>query len=418
MDFSRFGTSFGGDAGIVQLMDDLGDAMAVNRDMLMLGGGNPGRIPEMERRFRERMRRLLEDGPEFERLIGEYGPPQGHPGLRRALARLLRDELGWQVSADHVALTNGSQSASFMLFNLLGGEHADGRVRRIVLPLAPEYIGYADQGVARSLFRSSRPQIELLDDVQFKYRVDFDAQHLGDDVGAICVSRPTNPTGNVLTDDEVERLRSLARAHHVPLIIDNAYGLPFPGIVFTGATPVWDEDVIVCMSLSKLGLPGVRTGIVVATPEVTRALAGMNAIINLTTGGFGPELALEMVASGEILRLGRDVIRPFYERKAAAAVERLRRDLAGHPFRVHKPEGAIFLWLWFEHLPITSQQLYERLKARGVLVIPGHHFFPGLEGEWRHRHECIRVNYSQDDDRVHAGLAIIADEVKKAFDAG
>jgi valine--pyruvate aminotransferase len=305
-----------------------------------------------------------------------------------------------------------------MLFNLLGGESPDGVHRRIVLPLAPEYIGYADQGAGPALFSSARPTITLLADGLFKYHVDFDAQDIGSDVAAICVSRPTNPTGNVLTDEEVLGLKRLAGSRGVPLIVDSAYGLPFPGIVFSDATPIWDESMVVCMSLSKLGLPGVRTGIVIAEPGLIRALTGMNAIINLTTGGFGPELTLDLVESGEILHLADDVIRPFYERKALAAVERLQARLPDHPLRIHKPEGAIFLWLWFEGLPITCQELYERLKARGVLVIPGQHFFPGLDGDWPHRHECIRVNYSQDTDQVHAGLDIIADEVRRAYDAG
>jgi len=415
MKLSRIGESFGGAAGIVQLMDDLGQAMAVNRNMLMLGGGNPGRIPEMQARFRARMQALLDDGAAFDRLVGEYGPPQGHPGLVEALVRLLRERLGWDVGPENVALTNGSQSASFMLFNLLGGEQPDGSHRQILLPLTPEYIGYTDQGAGPDLFRSSRPRIELLDGQQFKYHVDFDSVHLDGGVAALCVSRPTNPTGNVLTDEEMRTLSRLAAEHDVPLIVDNAYGLPFPGIVFCDATPVWEEHLIVCMSLSKLGLPGVRTGIVIAAPEVVRAIAGMNAIVNLTTGGFGPELVLDMVRSGEVLDLSRDVIRPFYRRKAEAAVAHLTRDFAGHPFRVHKPEGAIFLWLWFPDLPITCQTLYERLKARGVLVIPGHHFFPGLAEDWRHRHECIRVNYALDESRVHAGLSIVCDEVKKAY---
>jgi valine--pyruvate aminotransferase len=57
--------------------------------------------------------------------------------------------------------------------------------------------------------------------------------------------------------------------------------------------------------------------------------------------------------------------------------------------------------------------LYERLKARGVLVLPGHHFFPGLAGEWPHRHQCIRVHYAQAPDVVRAGLRIIGEEVRR-----
>ncbi len=418
MRFSRFGNKLGGHAGITQLMDDLGQAMSVNREMLMLGGGNPGQIPAMQSLFRRRMQAILDDGDSFERMVGNYGPPQGAPQFTRALAALLEREFGWPVGPENIALTNGSQSASFMLFNLFAGESEGGEPRDVLLPLAPEYIGYADQGLSEDFFRAARPNIDYLEDHLFKYRVDFDALHVGNRTGAICVSRPTNPTGNVLTDEEVSRLMVLATRHEVPLIIDSAYGTPFPNIIFSQATPFFNENVIVCMSLSKLGLPGVRTGIVIANPEIIKAVSGINAVLNLTTGGFGPMMALDLIESGEIIRVSRDIIRPFYRDKAEQAVALLIKELGDYPFHLHKPEGAIFLWLWFEGLPITSLALYERLKRRGVLVIPGHHFFPGLDGEWRHSHECIRVTYSQDQTVVEAGLKIIAEEVKKAYDAG
>jgi len=92
------------------------------------------------------------------------------------------------------------------------------------------------------------------------------------------------------------------------------------------------------------------------------------------------------------------------------------KELDGIDFHIHKPEGMFFLWLWLRGLPITDEELYQRLKKRGVLVVPGHYFFPGLKAEWEHKHECIRVNYSQDKDIVTAGLKIIADEVKRAYD--
>ncbi len=418
MRFSRFGNKLGGHAGITQLMDDLGQAMSVNREMLMLGGGNPGQIPAMQSLFRRRMQAILDDGDSFERMVGNYGPPQGAPQFTRALAALLEREFGWPVGPENIALTNGSQSASFMLFNLFAGESEGGEPRDVLLPLAPEYIGYADQGLSEDFFRAARPNIDYLEDHLFKYRVDFDALHVGNRTGAICVSRPTNPTGNVLTDEEVSRLMVLATRHEVPLIIDSAYGTPFPNIIFSQATPFFNENVIVCMSLSKLGLPGVRTGIVIANPEIIKAVSGINAVLNLTTGGFGPMMALDLIESGEIIRVSRDIIRPFYRDKAEQAVALLIKELGDYPFHLHKPEGAIFLWLWFEGLPITSLALYERLKRRGVLVIPGHHFFPGLDGEWRHSHECIRVTYSQDQTVVEAGVKIIAEEVKKAYDAG
>ena len=57
----------------------------------------------------------------------------------------------------------------------------------------------------------------------------------------MCVSRPTNPTGNVLTDTEIQKLSKIAQDYDIPLFIDNAYGLPWPNIIFTDeATPYWD----------------------------------------------------------------------------------------------------------------------------------------------------------------------------------
>jgi len=418
MRLSKFGQKLGSNTGITQLMDDLGQAMSVNRHMRMLGGGNPGQIPAIQSLFRGRMQAIMDDGDAFERMVGNYGPPEGDPRFVKALAHLLEREFGWPVGPENIAITNGSQSASFMLLNLFAGEGDQGEPGNVLLPLAPEYIGYGDQGLSDDFFSAARPTIQHLDDHVFKYHIDFDAIKVGNHTGAICVSRPTNPTGNVLTDDEVTHLMALAEDHDVPLIIDNAYGTPFPNIIFTEATPFWNENIVVCMSLSKLGLPGVRTGIVVARQEIIKAVSSVNAVLNLTTGGFGPALALDLIESGEIIRISRDIIRPFYKEKADLAMAVLLSELDGYSFHVHKPEGALFLWLWFDGLPITSQELYERLKTRGVLVIPGHHFFPGLEDDWRHTRECIRVTYSQDQTMVEEGLKIIAEEVKKAYDGG
>jgi valine--pyruvate aminotransferase len=111
------------------------------------------------------------------------------------------------------------------------------------------------------------------------------------------------------------------------------------------------------------------------------------------------------------------VIRPYYEQCAHRAVGWLREACTGLPLRIHRPEGAFFLWLWFPGLPITSRELYARLKARGVLVLSGHHFFPGLAEPWAHRDECLRINCSQAPDSVHAGIRLIAEEARRAYGA-
>ena len=417
MKFSLFGERFTRPTGAVELMTDLGAAMAAERPPMMLGGGNPAHIPAMLEVFRRQFRAVLDDDRDFRRLVADYADPVGEQTFRAALAELLRRDCGWDVGPENIALTSGSQHGFFLLFNLLAGPQRDGMSRRILLPLTPEYIGYGDLGVTGDLFIARRPVIEHLPDRLFKYHVDFPALEDVHDVAAICASRPTNPTGNVLTDEEVNRLRALARRLDVPLILDNAYGLPFPQLVFTRATAVWDEHMIVCMSLSKLGLPGIRTGIVVARPEIVAALGAMTAVTSLAVGSVGPVLMRDLVAGGEIVRLSREVIRPFYEQRAALALGALREALADCEWHVHVHEGAFFLWLWLPRLSISSAELYARLKERGVLVLSGHHFFPGLHepgaARWPHRDQCLRISYARDEETVRRGIAIIGDEFRR-----
>ena len=415
MNFTKFGNKFIGMSGILQLMDDLGKAVTSGGDVKMLGGGNPSRIPAVQERFRERMQHILASEGEFEALIGDYGAPAGDPEFATAVANLLRQQYGWDITARNVGITNGSQTAFFYLFNLLAGKQATGTHSKILLPLAPEYIGYADVGIDDNLFVANRPQFEYLDEHIFKYRVDFESLNVTPDIAAICVSRPTNPTGNVLTDTEISKLHALAKQHDIPLIIDNAYGAPFPSIIFNEVQPIWDKDIILCLSLSKLGLPGTRTGIIIADETIINAISGMNAVLSLSPGKFGARLTLDMMRSGEILEISRELIRPFYQNRAEQAKAWVMEYLAGTPFYLHKPEGAFFFWLWFKDLPISCAELYARLKRRGVIIVPGHYFFPGLDEEWTHKHECIRMNYTQTEAKVQNGIRIIGEEIKRAY---
>lgn len=159
--------------------------------------------------------------------LANYDGPQGKDVFVKALAALLKETYGWNISEKNISLTNGSQSGFFYLFNLLAGKQPDGSHKKILLPLAPEYIGYGDAGVDEDIFVSYHPEIEMLDNRMFKYHVDFEELKVDESVAAICASRPTNPTGNVLTDEEIRKLDKLARENNIPLIIDNAYGLPF-----------------------------------------------------------------------------------------------------------------------------------------------------------------------------------------------
>lgn len=416
MNFSAFGDKFTRHSGIARLMEDMGEGLRTP-GTVMLGGGNPAQIPAMNDYFVQLLQQMHSEGKLAEALCN-YDGPRGKTTLLASLAALLRDQFGWQIGPENIALTNGSQSAFFYLFNLYAGRRSDGSKKHVLFPLAPEYLGYADAGLDEELFVSARPDIELLPEGQFKYHVDFAHLPVTDETGLICVSRPTNPTGNVITDEELLKLDALAQQHEIPLLIDNAYGVPFPGIIFSEARPLWNPNIILCMSLSKLGLPGARCGIIVADEKVISAISNMNGIISLAPGSIGPAIADEMIKRGDLLRLSQEVIGPFYLERVKQTIAIIRRYLPEERCLIHKPEGAIFLWLWFKDLPVSTEVLYQRLKLRGVLMVPGHFFFPGLEHDWPHTHQCMRMNYVPEGEIIEKGIVILAEEIERAHREG
>ena len=409
-DYSKFGKRFSRESGITNLMADLGKANhSKDPDIVMLGGGNPAIISVAHDKFVDELQKLIVDSG-IDQMIGFYDGPQGSEEFIGVLVSMLNDHYDWNLDEKNIAITNGSQSSFFSLFNLYAGEMPDGSHKKILLPIVPEYIGYADQGLSDDMFLSVKPKIKKLDNKQFKYQINFEeliAVLKSSNIGAICISRPTNPTGNVITDDELNQLDSIAQEYGVPLIIDNAYGQPFPGAIYTQAKPTWNDNTVLCMSLSKLGLPGLRTGIVIANHATIEALSRMSGIMVLAPSSVGPSLLTRMIKDQELLRLCHDVIKPYYEEKATTAVSLFNTIFADTDVYLHKIEGAFFMWLWFPNLTITSKQLYKDLKSEGVYIIPGHDFFIGLDGHWDHQHQCIRINYAKDEETLKKGLEAI-----------
>ena len=413
MNLSDFGRRFQAYSGITHLMDDLAEGMA-QPGTIMLGGGNPATIPEVVAVFDAVLDKLRDSG-KLIATLANYDAPQGKASFLETLAEFFRQQYGWKITSQNIALTHGSQSSFFILFNSFAGR-SRGVSKRVLIPLVPEYIGYCDVGIESDLVISQQAKIQPLDNGFFKYQVDFENLHVDDSVGLICVSRPTNPSGNVLTDDECLQLDRIALRHDVPLLIDSAYGTPFPNIIFDEVNPFWNENCIVCMSLSKLGLPGARTGIVIANEEVIRYFSNMTAITSLAPAGIGAEIVNQLILDEALLPLCNNLIRPFYRSRAELAVALLRQAIDDKRLHIHKPEGSMFLWLWFEGLSIDTSELYQRLKRNGLLVVPGKYFFPGQgDDAGRHAESCVRMNYVQSEQELAKGIEILARELKSCW---
>lgn len=425
IEISDVGKKLCSESGILQLMDDLGKPLPKNIPSYQLGGGNPARVPEIEAMYRKRMQYIMNHGEDFETLISRYDAPQGQNAFIEDVAEFLSKKYGWKISSENIAIANGSQSAFFYLFNLFSGTFSKDKTsvhKSIVMPLVPEYIGYADQALEPNAFVGIPAGFTMFPNHTFKYHIDFEKleEYLEThtNVGAMCVSRPTNPTGNVLTNDEVRHLASLAKKYDLPLLIDNAYGLPWPDIIFADdAEPYWDENVILSMSLSKIGLPACRTGIIIAQKEIITAMSNLNAIAALASGSIGQSLAGEMIKDGTLIEAAKKYVRPYYEKRSIFAQECVHKYFLGGDYAIHKSEGALFLWILMNDLTITSKEFYSELKKHGVIIVPGEYFFFGnatdnsLPPVESHPHftKCIRMNYARPEKEVENGIRIMAE---------
>ena len=70
IEFSDFGKKLTGESGILQLMDDIGKPLPAGVKPYRLGGGNPARIPQVEKLYRARMEKIMGHKDDFEKLIG------------------------------------------------------------------------------------------------------------------------------------------------------------------------------------------------------------------------------------------------------------------------------------------------------------------------------------------------------------
>ena len=84
--------------------------------------------------------------------------------------------------------------------------------------------------------------------------------------------------------------------------------------------------------------------------------------MNLTPSSTGPILARGLFAERQIESLTASV-KQHYQDKVKLITECFIEHLDGIDFKIHSVEGAIFVWLWFKDLPVSSYELYQSKKA-------------------------------------------------------
>lgn len=417
-ELSKFGLQMSSLTGVRAIMKDIIDTLkaGAGQEFINLSAGNPVIIPEVEQLWREATLELLASS-EYGEVVCRYGSSQGYEPLIEAIAKDFSQRYGLNLTSDNIVITPGSQSLYFLAANAFGGYTQTGQMKAIVLPLSPDYTGYGGVSLYPEAVKAFKPSLEIdKENHRFKYRPDFSQLKIDETTGCVIFSRPCNPTGNVISNEDTQKIADLAAQYNVPVLIDSAYAPPFPALNFTEMQPIFGGNIIHCMSLSKAGLPGERVGIAIGEPEFIRPLQAFLTNACIHSSRYGQAIAARAIQSGALADIAVNVIRPYYQNKIQILETTLDATMPKDiPWYLHRGEGAIFAWLWFDELPITDWELYQKLKTVGVIAVPGSPFFPGLREDWAHKQQCIRISLTATDEEIRDAMRRLADVVQAVY---
>jgi len=418
---TQFGEQMSHLSGVRAIMKDIIETLQTAReqDFINLSAGNPLILPEVEQLWRDCTADLLSSS-EYGEVVCRYGASQGYQPLIEAVLADYNHRYGLSLTDRNILITPGSQSLYFLAANALGGYTPNGELRQIVLPLSPDYTGYGGVTLIPEALKAYQPTLDINESAHcFKYRPDFSRLAINDKTGFVLFSRPCNPTGNVLTDDEVLKIAELAEPWNVPIFVDSAYAPPFPALNFTEMTPIFGKNIVHCTSLSKAGLPGERIGIALGDASILQALEAFLTNMCLHSSRYGQAIAARAIRSGALAEISEQIIRPHYQAKFAVLEQALEHSMSQDiPWFLHRGEGAIFAWLWFRDLPITDWEFYQELKQTGVIVVPGSPFFPGLQDHWQHTHECFRISLTATAQELETAMQRLAQVAEGVYQRG
>lgn len=415
---TQFGTQMSRLTGVRAIMKDIIETLraGAGQEFINLSAGNPVILPEVEQLWRDCTADLLSSS-EYGEVVCRYGSSQGYQPFIEAVISDFNHRYGLSLTERNILITPGSQSIYFYAANAFGGYTSEGKLKSIVLPLSPDYTGYGGVSLIPEAVLAYQPTLDIDEtNHQFKYRPDFSQLTINDHTGCVIFSRPCNPTGNVLTDEEVRKIAHLAAPFEVPVLVDSAYAPPFPALNFTEMTPLFGDNIIHCLSLSKAGLPGERIGIAIGDPAVIQVLESFQTNACIHSPRYGQAIATRAIQSGALADISVNVIRPYYQQKFVVVETALNTSMPGDlPWFLHRGEGAIFAWIWFKDLPISDWELYQKLKQVGVILVPGSSFFPGLRQDWAHKEQCVRISLTATDTEINTAMQRLAQVVQEVY---
>jgi 2-aminoadipate transaminase len=222
-----------------------------------------------------------------------------------------------------------------------------------------------------------------------------------------CVPNFQNPQGTTLTLPRRETLLAMARRHSLAIVEDNPYGelrysgSPLPNLLELDArnrvAGDFDSRVIYTGTFSKVLMPGLRVGWVIAPQPVIDKLTQAKQAADLHTSTLSQHLALELTRTGFLNEFLPVLRRHYGERRDAMLAALEKYFLKGATWT--QPDGGMFLWVTLpKHL--NAGGFLPAALEQGVAYVPGEEFHLNGEGK-----NTVRLNFTNaPPERIEAGI--------------
>jgi len=332
-----------------------------------------------------------------------YTPAGGILEVRETVAGFLNRRLGTDVQPLEVVMVPGSKNV--LLFTLLSCvEPGD----EVILP-DPGYPVY--ESLVR--FIEARPvPIRLREEKGFRMDLDELASLVTDRTRLLIVNTPQNPTGGVLTKEDVEYISRLAVERDLLVLSDEIYSqIIYGDFQHTSllAQPGMRERTVLLDGMSKAyAMCGWRLGYGVAPRELAARMETLMINTSSCAAAFTQMAAIEALTSPESDRAVKRMVGEFQGRRDLM-VDGLNR-LPG--VRCARPDGAFYAFPNIEGTGLDEKELAERLlNEAGVAVLAGTAFGAGGKG-------YLRLAYTQSDAAIGEALQRMEAFLKENTDGG
>lgn len=327
-----------------------------------------------------------------------YGPAAGLPEARKAVADYINKTRGYDMwDADHVVITPGAKPIMFygMMAIIDPGDE-------VIYP-NPGFPIY--ESVINFLGAKPVP-LPLREDKEFRFDVGDLEARITPKTRMVILNTPQNPTGGILTREDLEQIAELAIKHNLIVLSDEIYSqVTYGDFKHTSITEFegMQERTIILDGFSKtFAMTGWRLGYGLFPKEMAKVVAKLQTNCTSCTSSFSQIAGIEALDDRTLPYV--DVFLKEFERRRDAIVDGLNQ-IPG--FRCHKPHGAFYVFPNIEATGMTSQQAADfLLYEAGVACLSGTAF--GAHGEG-----FIRFSYANSIEKINDALNRISEAMKK-----